>query len=60
VVAVPNDRVRGLDDDSWLFLCQFTNRGEDQATIPSSSTSATAADSFHYDHREDRCLADCS
>jgi hypothetical protein len=52
----------GLDDDSWLFLCQFTDRGEEPGDDPFFLNFGYGSGFIFLspDHREGRFLADSS
>jgi hypothetical protein len=60
--VLPNGRVWGLDDDSWLFLCQFTDRGEEPGDDPFFLNFGYGSGFIFLspDHREGRFLADCT
>ncbi|MEF9915139.1 hypothetical protein OG810_01300 [Streptomyces sp. NBC_01693] len=59
--VLPNGRAWGLDDDSWLFLCQFADRGEDAEDPFFLNFGYGSGFVFiSCDHREGRSLADCS
>jgi hypothetical protein len=58
--VLPNGHVRGLDDDSWLFLCQFPDRGEEPGDGPFFLNFGYGSGFIFIspDHREGRFLAD--
>ncbi|WP_153453765.1 hypothetical protein [Streptomyces smaragdinus] len=57
----PNHRAFELENDSWQFLCQFTDRGEEEEGYPFFLNFGYGSGFVFLspDHREGRFLADC-
>ncbi|PKT70951.1 hypothetical protein CW362_21740 [Streptomyces populi] len=61
--VLPNGRAWGVEDDSWQFLCQFADRGEETDSGDPFFLNFGYGSGFVFmssDHREGRFLGDCT